>query len=72
MDNAQQSQPPQSAGQPDYANMSEKEQMDAAMKQAGMGPGDLKKMVAKNMAKNMVQSTAKSWMRRLLSRFLKF
>ena len=57
---------------PDYANMSEKEQMDVAMKQAGMAPGDLKKMVAKNMAKNMVQSTAKNWMRTLLSRFLKF
>ncbi len=57
---------------PDYANMTDKERTEAAMKQAGMEPGDLKKMVAKNMAKNMVQSTAKNWLRTLLSRFLKF
>jgi len=70
MDNQQPKEP--AAGQPDYANMSEKEQMDAAMKQAGMEPGDIKKMVAKNMAKNMAASTAKSWFRRLLSSIFKF
>jgi len=67
MDNTQQA--PET---PDYANMTDQERTDAAMKQAGMEPGDLKKMVARNMAKNMAQSTAKTWARRLLSRFLKF
>ncbi|PIR75782.1 MAG: hypothetical protein CO030_00865 [Candidatus Magasanikbacteria bacterium CG_4_9_14_0_2_um_filter_42_11] len=63
---------PQASETPDYANMTEEERTAAAMKQAGMAPGDVKKMVAKNMAKNMAESTAKSWVRRLLSRFLKF
>ena len=57
---------------PDYSNMSEKEQMDAAMKQAGMSKGDLGKMLAKNMAGNMAESTAKNWFRTLLRSIFKF
>lgn len=57
---------------PDYSNLSEKEQMDIAMKQAGITKGDLGKIVAGNMAKNMATSTAKSWFRRIFGSFIKF
>ncbi|MDD2656900.1 MAG: hypothetical protein PHQ18_05050 [Patescibacteria group bacterium] len=57
---------------PDYSKMTEQERMDAAMKQAGMAPGDIGKMVAKNMATNMAKSTAKNWIRTLLRSIFKF
>jgi hypothetical protein len=53
---------------PDYSNLSEKEQMDLAMKQAGITKGDL----VKNAATNMAKSTATSWLKRLLRSFFKF
>ncbi|EKE06526.1 MAG: hypothetical protein ACD_18C00341G0003 [uncultured bacterium] len=70
MENNTQNQPTIST--PDYANMTEQERMDAAMKQAGMAPGDIGKMVAKNMATNMAKSTAKNWIRTLLRSIFKF
>ncbi|PIR78228.1 MAG: hypothetical protein COU28_02755 [Candidatus Magasanikbacteria bacterium CG10_big_fil_rev_8_21_14_0_10_36_16] len=65
-------QPQPTTPTPDYSNMSEQEKMDTAMKQAGMAPGDIQKMVAKNVAKSMVENTAKSWFRRLISSIFRF
>ena len=42
-------QPQPTTPTPDYSNMSEQEKMDTAMKQAGMAPGDIQKMVAKRI-----------------------